>query len=255
MPVIGKVSIVIPARQEAETIGPVLDRLTATLQKLPGHPFETIVVVDDPQDPTAAIARSKGARIVINDSGRGKGNALYSGFRQASGEAIVIFDSDGSHNPEDVGRFIEALEGGAGLAIGSRVLGGSDDHDVIRLFGNALFTVLMSLLFKTTLMDSLDGYKAFFKDVVTGYRPRAGGFDVEIELVAKAIRKGYRIADVTTHENRRSGGRMKSRAIRDGFHILMACLREGLSYRCWRLFHPRAARERDRQVSEGHVGS
>jgi len=61
---------------------------------------------------------------------------------------------------------------------------------VIRLFGNALFTVLFSLLFGTTLMDTLNGYKAFRREVVSGYKPRAAGFDVEIEIVAKAIRKG-----------------------------------------------------------------
>jgi glycosyltransferase involved in cell wall biosynthesis len=236
---IKQISVVIPARNEQATIGPVLDTLNAAAARLGQYCFETIVVVDDPADPTAAAARSKGARIVINGKGRGKGAALYTGFNNAGGEVIVIFDSDGSHNPADIGRFLEAIEGGAGLVIGSRVLGGSDDHDVIRLFGNALFTVLFSILFGTTIMDTLNGYKAFVKGVVSGYKPKAGGFDVEIEIAAQAFRKGYQIVEVPTHENKRAGGRMKSRAIRDGFAILRATLREGLKYRSARLFRRR----------------
>jgi glycosyltransferase involved in cell wall biosynthesis len=236
---IKQVSVVIPARNEQDTIGPVLDTLNTAIAQLPQYRFETIVVVDDPADPTAEIARSKSACIVINTAGRGKGAALYTGFRNAAGDAFIIFDSDGSHNPADIGLFLEALEKGAGLVIGSRVLGGSSDHNVIRLFGNALFTVLFSILFNTTIMDTLNGYKAFVKDVVSGYKPKAHGFDVEIEIAAQAFRKGYQVAEVRTHENRRAGGRMKSHALRDGFAILRACLREGVKYRAWRLFHSR----------------
>jgi len=236
---IKQVSVVIPARNEQDTIGPVLDALNSAVARLPQYRFEAIVVVDDPADLTVAIAQSKGARAIINTRGRGKGSALYTGFRAAAGDVLVIFDSDGSHNPADIGLFLEAVEKGAGLVIGSRVLGGSSDHDVIRLFGNALFTVMFSILFGTTIMDTLNGYKAFVKDVVSGYKPRAGGFDVEIEIASQAIRKGYRLAEVKTHENKRAGGRMKSRALRDGFAILWACLREGAGYRSWRLFHRR----------------
>jgi glycosyltransferase involved in cell wall biosynthesis len=178
---------------------------------------------------------------MVNDSGRGKGNALYTGFRNAAGDVIVTFDSDGSHHPEDIGRFLEEMENGAGLVIGSRVLGGSDDHNVIRLFANGLFTMLFSILFGTTLMDTLNGYKAFAKEVVSGYRPRARGFDVEVEIVARALGKGLNVSEIASHEDRRSGGRMKSHAIRDGFHILTACLREGLKFRIRRLFRRRPA--------------
>ena len=235
-----RVSVVIPARNEDLTIGPVLEQLRETVARLPQYAFETMVVVDDEQDLTIPVAQSYGARVVINPQRRGKGNALYYGFRQASGDVLAIFDSDGSHDPRELDRFLVEIEHGAGMVIGSRVLGGSDDHDVIRLFGNALFTMLMSILFGTTLMDTLNGFKVFRKELVAGYTPRAKGFDVEIELVAKAIRSGCRIVEVRAHESRRAGGRMKSRAIRDGFAILRACLREGFKFRVWQLFHPSA---------------
>jgi glycosyltransferase involved in cell wall biosynthesis len=241
MPPIKTVSIVIPARHEQDTIGPVLDALNAAIATLPQYAFEILVVVDSMEDLTVQVAQSKGAAILINDKLKGKGNALYFGFNRTKGEVIVTFDSDGSHDPADLPRFIAALEQGHGLVIGSRVMGGSTDHDVIRLFANALFTVAASLLFRMTLMDTLNGYKAFRRKVVMGYKPRTKGFDVEIEIVAKAVRKGYSIVEIPAHESRRAGGHMKSHAIRDGFYLLWACLREGLSYQVWRLFRPRPA--------------
>ncbi len=234
---LNNVSVVIPARNEEATIGKVLDELNAAILTLPRFQFETLVVVDNPQDPTIGVAQAKRARVVINPLARGKGAALAAGFEQAAGDAIVMFDSDGSHNPGDIGRFLEALEQGAGLVVGSRVLGGSDDHNVVRLFGNAVFAFLFSSLFGVTVMDVLNGYKAFVRDVATGAKHHAKGFDCEIEIAARAIRKGYALVEVTTHENKRAGGKMKSRAMRDGFAILMTVLREGLAYRAWRCFH------------------
>ena len=241
---IKKISVVIPARNEQETIGPVLSELNATQALLPAYAFETLVVVDSQDDLTVAVAESHGARVVVNAHLRGKGNALYFGFQQASGDVIIILDSDGSHDAKEIPAFIQAIERGAEMVIGSRVLGGSDDHDVVRLFANALFTVMVSMLFGITLMDTLDGYKAFKKEIVMGYTPKAKGFDVEIELVAQAIRQGRVFTEISAHEYRRAGGRMKSHAIRDGFFILKACFSHGIRYRFWRLFHPRAPKAR-----------
>lgn len=231
------VSVVIPARNEETTIGGILEDLNKAITACPQYSFEVIVVVDSAEDPTGSLARNKGAQVMLNQLGKGKGAALAGGFKKAKGDAIIMFDSDGSHNPKDIGVFLDALEKGAGLAIGSRVVGGSDDQNVIRLFGNAVFTFLFSLLFGVNIMDVLNGYKAFCREIITDCRHRAKGFDVEIEIAAQAVRKGYKIVEVSTHENRRSGGVMKSHALRDGFQILWAILREGSSYRLWRLFH------------------
>jgi glycosyltransferase involved in cell wall biosynthesis len=247
---IQKVSVVIPARNEEATIGPVLDELNAAIARLPCYRFEILVVVDNPQDLTIGMAQARGARIVLNPRAIGKGAALATGFSQAAGDAIIIFDSDGSHNPRDIGIFLDALERGAGLVVGSRVLGGSDDHNVIRLFGNAVFTLMFSVLFGTTIMDVLNGYKAFVRDVAVGYKHKAKGFDCEIEIAARAIRQGYPLVEVATHENKRAGGKMKSRAFRDGFAIMLAVLREGLAYRAWRLCH---WRKRNKQRTEDKI--
>ena len=139
---IHSVSVVIPARNEEATIGMVLDDLHAVIGRYPRYYFELIVVIDSKNDPTGRAARDKGARVVCNRLGGGKGAALGRGFEVSKGDVIVMLDADGSHNPCDIGIFLEAIENGSGLAIGSRVVGGSDDHNTIRLFGNAVFTLI-----------------------------------------------------------------------------------------------------------------
>lgn len=229
------VSIIIPARNEQDTIGPVLDALADAIQGLPAYEFETIVVVDHIEDGTVAVARGKGAAIMVNDMRRGKGSALYYGFEHSRGDYIIILDSDGSHDPRIMGSFLAELDKGNGMVIGSRVLGGSDDHNVVRLFANALFSVTVSVLFGYTLMDTLNGYKAFVRGVVDKSKTKARGFDIEIELVAKALERNYRIVEVSAHEYRRAGGVMKSHAVRDGFVIMRSCLFHGLKFRWKRL--------------------
>lgn len=232
---IQKVSIVIPAKDEEDTIGKVLDVLNGFISQYNRYEFEPIVVADHCKDKTEEIAKSKGAKVLVNELPAGKGNALRFGFKNSTGDVIVMLDSDGSHNPKHIGLFLEAIENGAGLVVGSRALGGSSEYEIVRLFGNVIFTLTFCILFGVNMTDALNGYKAFVKDVVSGHRYGSKGFDIEIELLAQAIRKGYEIAEVPSHEEKRAGGRMKSNTIIDGTRFLTAILKEGLKYRIWRI--------------------
>src|SRR5687767_4499570 len=111
-------SIVIPARNEEETIGRVLQDLNAVLPTLYGYQTEVIVVDDRSTDRTAAIAASLGARVVGNPRKSGKGTALRAGFENATGELICMMDADYSHRPEDLPEFLKAMREGVGLIIG-----------------------------------------------------------------------------------------------------------------------------------------
>lgn len=233
---IKKVSVVMPARNEEETIGVVLSELEGYITRYNKYEFETIVVADHCTDGTADIARDRGVKVLINEFPPGKGNALRFGFKNSTGDVIVMLDSDGSHNPGHIGLFLEAIENGAGLVVGSRALGGSSEYEIVRLFGNAIFTLTFCILFSVKMTDALNGYKAFVRDVYTGHRYGSKGFDIEIELLAQAIRKGYRIAEVPSHEEKRLGGKMKSDTLIDGARFLTAIVKEGLKYRLWRLF-------------------
>jgi glycosyltransferase involved in cell wall biosynthesis len=233
---IKKVSIVIPAKNEEETIGRVMDEINDFVSKNRKYAFETIVVVDSETDKTVPVARDKGARVVINSHSSGKGRALDFGFKNCTGDVIVMMDGDCSHNPYEMELFFKAIEDGADFVVGTRALGGSSEYEIIRLFGNTNLTALFCFLFWVMKTDALNGYKAFLREIVDGYTCKAKGLNIEIELLARALKLGYKTAEVPSHENERAGGVRKSRTLFHGFEILFSIITEGLSYRFMRLF-------------------
>ncbi|HLD07276.1 MAG TPA: glycosyltransferase family 2 protein [Candidatus Nanoarchaeia archaeon] len=224
------VSIVIPAYNEEETIGMVLDDLFKTLKRMKGYHFETIVVDNNSTDKTAAIAKQKGAA-VLHEQKKGKGNALKAGFAGTRGDMIIMMDADYSHRPEDIPFFLKKIEGGNGLVIGSRITGGSEEYTSIRSFGNIMLTAAFTTLFGISFTDVLNGYKAFRKELIKNYEYHSSDFQIEIELVANALRAGYQIAEIPSHERIRAGGKMKSMALVHGPKFLYRIIKEGIKYR------------------------
>lgn len=223
-----KITIVIPAKDEEETLGMVLSDLNQTISSLPGHQFEVICVDDHSIDRTADIARSYNAKVVSNTGKGGKGMALRAGFEAATGEIIVMMDADYSHRPEDLPLFINMLVGDVGLVIGSRVFGGSDEYNHVRALGNVFLSASLGLSTGRYLSDALNGYKAFRRDVFTDFRYTSKAFEIEIEIIANALRKGHQIREVISHERARAGGQMKSRVIRHGTRFLARIIWEGI---------------------------
>src|SRR5947209_3155754 len=126
------VSVVIPALNEADCIGWVLERV-------PGWVSEVVLVDGRSTDATEVVARGLMTDlVVVHQPVLGKGAALRAGFAAASGEIIVMLDADGSTNPAELGRFVQALHGGAEIVKGSRHLsdGGSADLTLLRSIGN-----------------------------------------------------------------------------------------------------------------------
>src|SRR5262245_62129957 len=116
-----RVSIIIPAKDEAETLPTLLKELRGVTETLSSsYAFEIIVVDDHCRDRTGEIARAGGAVVVENKRRPGKGNALITGFEKASGEIFIMMDADGSHRPEDIPHFLTELGRGHGLVVGSR---------------------------------------------------------------------------------------------------------------------------------------
>lgn len=225
------VSVVIPAKNEEETLGSVLDGISSDIARLPEYIFEIIVVADHCTDGTEAVALEKNVRVILNERNPGKGNALISGFGQINGEIVIMLDSDGSHSSVDFGKMLSELDKGSHLVIGSRIKGGSDEYESWRLFGNALFTLMVNFLFCIELTDALNGYKAMKAEVVSQYRHKSPGFEIEIELLYSTLIRGYKVSEVPSHELRRMGGKMKSNTLIDGARFLMAILKWGLKYR------------------------
>jgi glycosyltransferase involved in cell wall biosynthesis len=159
----------------------------------------------------------------------GKGMALRAGFSQASGDIIAMMDADYSHRAEELPRFLEALrDPSAGLVIGSRVVGGSEEYTHVRALGNVFLSAMLGLCTGRYLSDALNGFKVFRRSVFSDFRYTSRAFEIEIELIANALRKGYRVVEITSHERARAGGEAKSRVIRHGTRFLMRILYEGM---------------------------
>ena len=224
-----KLSVIIPARNEEETLPLVLRDLNAMVPKLEGFSVEIIVVDDRSTDRTAQLARDLGARVVANPRRSGKGMALRAGFEAAGGDILAMMDADYSHRAEELPLFLQAIaQEGVGLVIGSRVVGGSEEYHHIRALGNVFLSGSLGLATGRYLSDALNGYKVFRRDVFTGFQYTSRNFEIEIEIVANALRKGYRILEVSSHERARAGGEMKSRVVRHGTRFLLRIIWEGL---------------------------
>lgn len=216
------VSIVIPAKDEEDNLHNLLKDLYDTLPKLEDkYNFEVICVDDHSVDKTSDIARSFGATVVQNRERSGKGMALRAGFQQAKGDIFVMMDADYSHRPEELPVFLDAFQDGVGLVIGSRMAGGSEEYTPVRAIGNAFLSTTLGLCTGRYLSDSLNGYKAFRRDVFTDFKYTSQAFEIEIELIANTLRKGYAIREVISHERARAGGVEKSKVIRHGTRFLL----------------------------------
>ncbi|MBZ5645604.1 MAG: glycosyltransferase family 2 protein [Acidobacteriia bacterium] len=223
-----KLSVIIPAKDEEATLGRVLEDLSRTIRTLRGYAVEVICVDDHSRDRTAAIARQWGATVVENRRKPGKGNALRAGFEAATGELLLMMDADYSHRPEDMPDFLVAMRDGVGLVIGSRVFGGSEEYNHVRALGNVFLSATLGLCTGRYLSDALNGYKLFRRDIFTDFRYTSRMFEIEIEIIANTLRKGYKVVEVVSHERARAGGEMKSRVVQHGFRFLGRILWEGM---------------------------
>ena len=250
------ISIIIPAKNEEETLGRVLDDLNRVIEQMPDYQTEIICVDDHSTDATARLAHSYGARVVENKDKPGKGMALRAGFAAATGEILVMLDADYSHRAEELPRMLGALAEGVGLVIGSRVVGGSEEYTHIRALGNVFLSATLGLCTKRYLSDALNGFKVFRRDVFTDFRYTSKAFEIEIEIIANAMRKGYRIVEVSSSERARAGGEMKSRVVRHGTRFLLRILWEGLrgvEPKALPATAPAVISQRDLQISNSPV--
>jgi len=223
-----KVSIIIPAKDEEVTLPAVLADINKVIPTLNGWEVETIVVDDRSTDRTADLAKAAGAKVVRNWRKSGKGNALRAGFENADGDVIAMMDADYSHRPEELPLFLEAIQrDGVGLVIGSRVVGGSEEYHHVRALGNVFLSASLGLATGRYLSDALNGFKVFRSEVFTKSKFTSRNFEIEIEIIANTLRRGYTIVEVSSHERARAGGEMKSRVVRHGTRFLLRIIYEG----------------------------
>lgn len=175
---------------------------------------EVLVIDGHSTDGTGELANQAGAR-VIQDNGSGKGAAIRLGIAEAQGEVIVFMDADGSHDPISIPPLVEPIvRGEADLVIASRHLGGSDEwrgdlDTYVRSVGCGIITIAMNYRWNVRVTDVLNGFRAIRRSVALALDLKANDFDIEQHMVARCIKKGYRIREVPSHECVRKWGRSK----------------------------------------------
>jgi glycosyltransferase involved in cell wall biosynthesis len=217
-----RVSVVIPALNEAEN-------LPAVLATIPEDVFEIVLVDGASTDATIEVAlRCRPDIRIVTQSSSGKGNALACGFAAARGEIIVMLDADGSTNGAEIPRFVKALQDGADLAKGSRFIGGGGSADItaFRRAGNSFLGSLVNLLFRTRYTDLCYGYNALWRRCLPRLSLDCDGFEVETLLNIRAARTKLTVQEVPSYEERRLHGESHLHVVRDGFRILNLILRE-----------------------------
>lgn len=225
------VSVIIPVFNEELTIGDVINRTNKTLETM-GKPYEVLVVDDGSKDKSASIAQKQKA-IVIKGCHTGKGFALRCGFLRAKGEYVVTLDADGSHKPEEIPLILNYLtEDKADFVVGSRFA--NSEHNKTKIpkinrAGNKFFNNLTEYLTGVHITDSQSGFRAIRASLIKTMKLTSYGYEVESEMLVKALRKRARVIETPISFIQRTVGRSKLDPLKDGIRILYAIVTSYLS--------------------------
>lgn len=196
-----KVTVVIPALNEAESIG-------AVIREIPVAYVDEVIVVDnDSTDDTAQIAAREGVR-VVKETRRGYGAACYAGYRAARRAEVIIFmDGDHSDCPEELPRLLAPiLEGKADLVMGSRLKGLREPLAMAphAVAGNWLVSRLVRLLLGVKVSD-IPSFRAIRGKALADLKMQERTYGWPVEMIVKAAKKGYRVMEVPVTHRRRMG--------------------------------------------------
>jgi len=224
------VSIVIPAKDEAPSIGDVVGRLKAAAD------WREVIVVDDGSaDATADRAREAGACVIRHPYNKGNGAAVKTGARHASGDFVLIVDGDGQHHADDARRLVARL-GEFDLVVGARRA--ATQATLTRRAGNAVLNRLASYLTGRPIPDLTSGFRGIRRDVLREFlHLLPNGFSTPTTTTLACIKAGYNV----TFEPIDAGTRVgysKMRVARDGASFLMILLKLVTLFSPLRIFAP-----------------
>lgn len=217
-----RVSVIIPARNEARNLQYVLPHIPSLVS-------EVVLVNGHSTDDTVAVAQRLLPTIrIVEQEGKGKGDAIRTGLAASTGDIIVLLDADGSADPLEIPQFVDVLLAGNDFAKGSRFVkdGGSRDITLIRRAGNHGLILLVNILFGTRFSDLCYGYNAFWRHCLTHIEIDSDGFEIETLINIRMHLAGLKIQEVPSIEYQRIHGISNLNAIRDGWRILKLILQE-----------------------------
>jgi glycosyltransferase involved in cell wall biosynthesis len=225
------VSIIIPAFNEEDNIGPVV----LEIKRL--HPeFEIIVVDDGSGDDTAKAAHNSGATVYSHPYNIGNGAAVKTGIRNAKGDILVFLDGDGQHRPEDIGRMLDFFPE-FDMVVGERKRGGQASFD--RAIGNQVYNWLATYVTKFPVKDLTSGFRAVKADIAKSYiymLPNTYSYPTTITL--GVLRDGRSVKYLPIETQKRKSGQSSIKIAKDGVRFLMIIIRICTLYSPLRVFLP-----------------
>ncbi len=226
-----KLSVIIPAYNEKDTIEPILRRVLEV--KLNEMGKEIVVVDDGSRDGTIDILKkiekelgSPELRVFFHDRNRGKGAAIQTALSHVTGDIVIIQDADFEYHPEEYPLLVlPIVQYGAEVVYGSRFLGVHTAFQFWHYLSNKALTHITNLLFGYMISDMEVGYKAFRTEVIKSLTLKARGFDIEPEITAKIMKRKVRFYEVPISYSGRDFSEGKKITWKDGFKAIWTLLK------------------------------
>jgi len=216
------ISVVIPTLNECPNIKHVFP-------DMPDFIDEVVIIDGKSKDGTREeILKYRNDAKIIVEKPCGKGAAMKTGFKNASGDLIVMMDADGSHDPKEIPRLLGPILDGYDVSKGSRMMpgGGSADITPFRILGNKIFVSMVNTMYGTNYTDLCYGYRAFKKEALEKIDCSSTGFEVEAEQSIRMKKAGLKVKEVPSYEALRKNGSSNLNSFRDGWRILSRIARE-----------------------------
>jgi len=199
----------------------------ALADKIPYTLFDNILLVDGGStDGTREFWESRGIRVAQRRS-PGRGSAFVIAFEECNEDILLFFSPDGNEDPNDISRLLDAVLT-SDLVIATRFGKGgtSDDAEVVRTFGNLLFTAICKLLFRAKVTDAVNGFRTIWRKRMKELNLPPSRFEIEMQMTIRASKLKMKITEIPTHEFERIGGISKAKTVDVGFSYLKLFLRE-----------------------------
>nr|MDO8077713.1 glycosyltransferase family 2 protein [Candidatus Freyarchaeota archaeon] len=203
-----RITILIPCYNEENSILEVINMVKSVDL---GYPKEIIVVDDGSEDSSVEKIRTQtGVKLLLHEKNQGKGKAIQTGLKHATGDIVVIQDADLEYFPKDIPLLLAPLiKGEADVVYGSRFLGKPEGMSFSHNIGNRVLSWATRILYGNSITDMMTGYKAFFRTDLEGVSLESRGFEFEPEITVKLLKKGKKITEVPISYSYRKKGKAK----------------------------------------------